>query len=214
MPCTRHIVHHRVARLPSPRGVITLHIPPPCRLNVFRHVRGSRRARWLRGPLFKSSTIFTMARVPTERERERERREKEREFSIGRRSLRLRKKRRINRQTFPTKRKKLLEGGRPYVFLPILPRFFFPNPFSTRRTAIIIFAFDRFIQFCYSSLEAKILTNHRRYCLLLPFPNNRSFVPFVFTTDTRIVGSEEDLNPGGGSCQGAIIDDGALMTAS
>lgn len=110
MPCTRHIVHHRVARLPSPRGVITLHIPPPCRLNVFRHVRGSRRARWLRGPPFKSSTIFTMARVPTERERERERREKEREFSIGRRSLRLRKKRRINRQTFPTKRKKLLEG--------------------------------------------------------------------------------------------------------
>lgn len=115
---------------------------------------------------------------------------------------------------FSNETEETTRGSRPYVFLPILPRFFFPNPFPTRRTTIIIFAFDRFIQFCYSSLEAKILTNHRRYCLLLPFPNNRSFVPFVFTTDTRIVGSEEDLNPGGGSCQGAIIDDGALMTAS
>lgn len=117
------------------------------------------------------------------------------------------KKRRINRETFPTKRKKLFhfrEGIVPpstYVFLPILPR-------SHNST-------ESLNSFYYSSIypshpfflhlpfrEEMIPTNHRRYCLTsLPLSLPRIIiVPLCPTFFHRHWLEsrgwiEEDLNP-------------------
>lgn len=117
------------------------------------------------------------------------------------------RKRRINRETFPTKRKKLFhfrEGIVPpstYVFLPILPR----SHNSTESLNSFLLFLDlslASILFTSSFYEEMIPTNHRRYCLTsLPLSLPRIIiVPLCPTFFHRHWLEsrgwiEEDLNP-------------------
>lgn len=147
--------------------VITLHIPPPCRLNVFRHVRGSKRARWLPSPRLKAPTIFTTARETRRRRR------------VAGKKKKAHKSPNFSNETEETR--SILEIGESnpslYIRFPsnssAIARFYripFPRP---RDLLLPIYPSHPF--FLHLLLRRKnIPTNHRRYCLTSlphsPFP--------------------------------------------